>query len=141
MIDRVTIHDAEVHQLLRQLEAKMDDMSPVMREIAGILDRAVEENFEREGRPRWPALSPRTIKARERKGHWPGKMLQVSGLTAKSWTAAYAPHAARVGSNYKIAEYQELGTGRIPARAVRTLPESTVGEIKLKLMEWLFKGQ
>jgi phage virion morphogenesis protein len=141
MIDSISIHDQEVRQLLLQLGVKLDDMSPVMKPIAGILHDAVEKTFAQEGRPRWPALAPSTIRARTKAGHWPGKMLQVSGKTATSWVSAYASHAARVGSNYAIAAYQELGTKHIPARPVRTLTARDVGEIKLKLMEYLFKRQ
>jgi phage virion morphogenesis protein len=142
MTESIRIIDQEVRQLLHQLEAKLDDMTPVMKEIAGIMHHAVENTFEMEGRPRWPALAPATIRAREKKGHWPGKLLHVSGKTHNSWVSAFAPHAARVGSNYLIAVYNELGTKRgIPARPVRTLTARDIGEIKLKLMEYLFKRQ
>jgi phage gpG-like protein len=74
----ITVDDKGVVQLLKRIEQKMGNMRPVMRVIAGIMHDAVEENFEKEGRPKWKPLKKSTIKQRERKGHWPGKILQVA---------------------------------------------------------------
>jgi phage virion morphogenesis protein len=136
-----TINDAEVFQLIKQLQARGDDMSPVMKTISVLMNKSVEENFEREGRPRWPALKPATITARAKKGKWPGKMLQVSGLTAASWTRSSNRTQAIVGSNYKIAKYHELGTVRMPARPVRTLTARDIGEIRYALLQFLLSKQ
>ncbi|MCK9420233.1 MAG: phage virion morphogenesis protein [Nitrospirae bacterium] len=144
----ISIFDDEAHQLLKQLQERGDDLAPAMRKIAGIMAGAVELNFEREGRPRWPALAAGTIKQREKMGKWPGKILQRSGRLAKSWTKSSDRNSAKVGSNWPTARIHETGgdAGRghkahIPARPVRTLTARDIGEIKLVLMSYLFKGQ
>lgn len=142
----LTVHDAEVFQLIKQIQARGDDMSPVMKTISVIMNKAVEENFAREGRPRWPALAAATIVQRSKpdkggKSYWPGKMLQREGTTAASWTRRNTKSQAIVGSNYKVAGWHELGTSRMPARPVRTLTARDIGEIKYELMQFLFKKQ
>ncbi len=60
-------------------------MSDVTRKLAGIMLDSVEENFEKEGRPKkWTPLSDSTIKKREKKGFFPRKILQREGLRAGS---------------------------------------------------------
>lgn len=139
MID-IRIHDQEVFQLLRQLEQKLDDMKPAMVKIAGIMHDAVEENYEREGRPRWPALADATIAQRIRRGHWPGKILQATGKLAASWTQRAERTRAIVGSNYPLALYHEKGTRHMPARPVLKLTARDIGEIKMVLMGYLFRN-
>lgn len=124
-------------------------MAPAMDKIAGIMAAAVETNFAQEGRPHWPALAASTIKQREKKGHWPGKILQATGKHyAPSWTKRSDRNRAIVGTNWPAARIQELGgdAGRghkahIPARPVRTLTAKDIGEIKMVLLNHLFKGQ
>jgi phage gpG-like protein len=63
---KIEIDDREVKKLLNNLSSKLKDMSPVMRRVAGIMHDAVEENFEKQGRPNWKPLSPKTIKQRQK---------------------------------------------------------------------------
>ncbi len=149
MIEMISrIEDQEVHQLLRQLQERGDNLTPAMEKIAGIMHGAVEKNFDVEGRPKWPALAASTIKQREKIGKWPGKMLERKGQMKKSWTASFDRNRAVVGTNWPVARIHELGgqAGRghkatIPARPVRTLTARDIGDIKMVLMNYLFKGQ
>ena len=50
---KITIDDREVQKALQSLVDKVKDRRPLMRNIAGIMHDAVEQNFEAEGRPRW----------------------------------------------------------------------------------------
>ena len=51
-IDNKTVEDA-----LLKVASKCEDMKPLMKNIAGIMADAVEENFEQEGRPdKWQEL-------------------------------------------------------------------------------------
>jgi phage virion morphogenesis protein len=144
----IHVNDAEVQQLIRDIMARGDDMTPVMRTIARIMATSVDENFAREGSPKWPALATSTIVDREKKGYWPGKMLQRSGLLKQSYTRRVEPFRAIVGSNWPTARIHELGgaAGRghkvhIPARPVLNIPQSAVGEIRLALMDFMIKGE
>ncbi|WP_051271638.1 phage virion morphogenesis protein [Fundidesulfovibrio putealis] len=126
----IRVTNTEGLDKLRQLAAKGRILEPFMRKAAGIMADAVEENFEEEGRPRWPSLSAATIKDRERRGNWPGKMLQRSGQLASSISRHYDDTSASVGTNKIYAAIQNLGgkAGRgkkveVPAREFMKLGE------------------
>jgi len=144
----IRIDDKEVLRLLDQLIERGDDLAPVMRQVSGIMHDAVEENFEKEGRPRWPALAESTIIQREKKGYWPGKILQRTGTLASSYHRSYSKFRAVVGTNLKYARIQELGgeAGRghkvtIKSRPVLVLPGSSLDEIKQKIADYIQKGK
>jgi phage gpG-like protein len=61
----ITIDDREVKKMLEGLSSKLKDIRPLMKEIAGLMHNAVEENFEQEGRPRWKP-SKRALKESDR---------------------------------------------------------------------------
>lgn len=130
---RAEIDDRQIQETLRKLAKKVSDLTPFFREAAGILAEAVDENFEGEGRPeRWRPLAPATIKARSRKGHWPGMILNISGSRGLvgSITRHYDAHSAIVGTNKVYGPIHQFGgrTGRgrritIPARPFLTLDD------------------
>lgn len=106
---KIEIDDQDVQAMLKELARKVDDLTPFMRRAAGILHDAVEENFEQEGRPKWKALKPSTISQREKRGHWPGKILQVSGQLAASIDQQSGSDFALVGTNKKYARAHQEG--------------------------------
>jgi phage virion morphogenesis protein len=81
----------------------------LMQALAGIMMDEVEENFAQEGRPEWMGLKPSTIKARAKAGHWPGKILQVSGQLAASISESSTADTAVVGTNKEYAAIHQLG--------------------------------
>ncbi len=94
---------------LRRAAAQMQDTRPLMRSVAGIMMRAVEDNFEQQGRPAWADLHPGTKLARAKEGTWPGKILQRSGQLAASMVRKSDSNTAQVGSNKVYAAIQFLG--------------------------------
>ncbi len=106
---KIEVDDKDVRALLEKVKRRAEDPAPLMRQIAGIMADEVEENFEKEGRPKWRPLRPSTIKARARKGHWPGKILQVSGKLAASITQKADATSAQVGTNRAYAAIQQFG--------------------------------
>ncbi len=119
----VKIDDKQLQQALKRLADKTSDLTPLMQNIAGIMEDSVEENFEQEGRPKWQKLSPVTVKQRRKKGYWPGRILQMRGELASSITSDYDSNSAIVGTNKKYAAIHQFGgdAGRnkkvkIPAR-------------------------
>lgn len=143
----VKVDDRGAITLLKKLSKKMGDMSPVMKVIAGIMHDAVEENFKEEGRPRWTPLASATIGQREKKGHWPGKILQVSGQLAASVTEKHTSRSAQVGTNKVYAAIHQFGgkAGRghkvtIPARPFLKLDKGALEEIKRVIGEWMARG-
>lgn len=153
----IRIYDQEVHTMLNQLLSRSRNLSPVMRQISGIIHDAVEENFEKEGRPRWKPLKPSTIKQREREGKGTGRILQRSGSLAASCEPGHNATSAWVGTNKRYAATQHFGArkgqfgrtkrggpipwGDIPARPFLKLTSRDIGGIKMALMNYLLKGR
>jgi phage virion morphogenesis protein len=140
----IKIDDYEVKSALNDLLKKVKDMSPVMKKIAGIMHDAVEENFEKEGRPRWKPLSARTIAQRQKKGYWPGAILQMRGELAASISQSSDNDTAMVGTNKVYAAIHQFGgkAGRghkaqIPARPFLKLTDDDLDEIKKAIEEYL----
>lgn len=97
--------EPELKRILNNIRGK----NPLMKEIAALMLDEVYENFEQEGRPKWQSLSKSTIKERERKGFWPGKILQRTGQLLKSITSRYSNNSAEVGTNKVYAAIHQFG--------------------------------
>lgn len=98
-------------QLLNQVVSKLGDATPVMREIAGMLETTTQLNFRNQGRPSWLPLADSTRKQRLRrnKGSSVLMILQDSGMLANSITPNYGPDYAEIGTNVPYAAAQHLG--------------------------------
>src|SRR5574344_1469128 len=139
-IDNKAVEDA-----LLKFASKCEDMKPLMKNIAGIMADAVEENFEQEGRPdKWQELAESTIKHRKKTKHWPGRILQVEGQLATSITTQYDNESAIIGSNLAYAAIHQLGgqAGKgkkieIPARTYMKLLEQDSKKIIEKFAKYL----
>lgn len=138
----IKIESKEVERKLQELAKKSSDLKPLMKNIAGIFASAAEDNFAEEGRSgKWQNLSKITKKLREKKGKWPGQILQVSGQLASSVNTYYDNDSAVIGSNLEYAAIHQLGgqAGRnkkvtIPARPYIQLFNDNFDEI-LNLIE------
>ncbi|MDE9466878.1 phage virion morphogenesis protein [Xenorhabdus bovienii] len=109
---RIEIDLTEFQKALQQLTDGLVDRTPMMRQIAGIMADAVEENFKQQGRPAWLGWSP--AYAKKRAG---GKILQDTGRLASSIQQFSDNDEALVGTNVKYARiHQEGGTINRPAR-------------------------
>lgn len=110
---RISVDSAPIQASLRQLGQRLSDLTPVMREIAGVLADVTEEAFTQERDPStqtpWQRLQQSTIEARTRRGFWPGKVLQQTGQLAANVTQDHGRDFAVVGSNLDYAAIQQLG--------------------------------
>jgi phage gpG-like protein len=125
------IDDRECLRVLDKIARKGRDASPLMVAIEGDMLDAVEENFRQEGRPKWADLRPRTKKAREKKGHWPGQILQVKGILAKSVQGRHDSHSVIVGTNDKRAKLLHFGGEVAHGARERTLHFKQVNRGKI----------
>lgn len=106
----IRIDNKAVEEAILKVASKCEDLKPLMKNIAGIMADAVEENFEQEGRPdKWQELAESTIKKRKKTKHWPGKILQVEGQLATSITTQYDNESAVIGSNLEYSAIHQLG--------------------------------
>jgi len=111
----------EYQPVLRAMRRAADEMGngrPLMRSVAGIMMRAVEDNFEQEGRPKWKDLHPGTKLSRQKQNTWPGKILQRSGGLASSIQQQFDGQSAVVGTNKVYAAIQNFG-GRTSPHVIR----------------------
>lgn len=108
---KVTVDNQAVSQRLQQLLKVVDQPRPLMLQVAEALHAQSMAMFEQQGFPAnsWPSLKPSTIRSRSRAGHWPGKILQVTGRLAASVTPASGAGFAQIGSNLVYAPIQHLG--------------------------------
>lgn len=103
------IDDSGFTFVINELSKNAQNTAPLMRKISGDMMDSVEENFEREGRPRWKSLAESTIESRKKKKKWPGKILQVTGRLAKSIIVKTSKFEAVLGTNLKYARIHQKG--------------------------------
>ena len=122
---------------MQELASRGENLRPLMKNIAGIMATATEDNFKDDGRPdKWIDLSETTKKQRQKIGKYPGQILQVSGQLASSVSTAYDDNSAVIGSNLAYAAIHQLGgqAGKnkktsIPARPYLKLTDDNFEEI------------
>ncbi|MDQ7799542.1 MAG: phage virion morphogenesis protein [Candidatus Edwardsbacteria bacterium] len=129
MITFTVIND-KAQKYIRHMLAKLSDRRPLMRRIAADIHDAVEQNFAVGGRPGWDDLSDGTKDARRRKGHWPGRILVVSGQLKNSISERSDNDQAVVGTNKYYAAAHQFGfdgTVAIPQHTRRVKSRNVYG--------------
>lgn len=121
----IKIDNKEVLTRLQKLASRGENLRPLMKNIAGIMETATEDNFKDEGRPdKWVDLSETTKKQRQKIGKYPGQILQVTGQLAASISTYYDDNSAIIGSNLDYAAIHQLGgqTGKNKKTTIPTRP-------------------
>lgn len=78
---RIKVDDSKIKQLVKRLNRETDSkLSKVRKEIGRVVHNSIEDNFEKQGRPRWPKLAKATIEERKEKGYVPIHILQRTGF-------------------------------------------------------------
>lgn len=106
---KVKIDDRGLQNLLKQLAYKTNTKG-LLRQLGGIMLDAVEENFAKEGRPKWQKSK------RADREH--GQTLQDSGRLAKSITIKVDDKKVIVGTNIDYGEYNQFGA-KIPSVVIK----------------------
>jgi len=118
MTIRTTINDKEIKELFRVLDTNIRQMRPALRKIGGMLERASEVAFNRQG-PGWKPLSAK-YKAQKIKEFGAGKkILERDGTLAGSISSRIiGDDTVAVGSNLIYARPHQLGSPKqgIPKR-------------------------
>lgn len=148
----VEIFDAGLKARLAKMIAANENPRPLTAAWALDLHGSVEDVLAAQGKPRWSALSPVTIARRKEKGHWPGKMLQVTGSLASSIQPDSGADFARVSTNKVYATTQHFGAakgafgrskrgpipwGNIPARPFMVLTPAAKTQIVNRALKWV----
>ncbi|WP_421238526.1 phage virion morphogenesis protein [Aeromonas enteropelogenes] len=109
----ISFDTAQIQAAFARFRALGENPRPITRQIAGILADSTEQAFADEKDPQtgtpWTDLTPKHKAYREKKGYWPGKMLQMQGALAMSMTTGYGPTKAWIGSPMVYAAIHQLG--------------------------------
>jgi len=110
---KIEIQDRGVLDAFNRLLQASNDLSPAMRSVSRVLADAAERAFQSQSDPatgkKWDPLKPSTIRRREKKGHWPGSILQLSGILAGSIQSEYGRDYAMAGTNVPYATTHQFG--------------------------------
>lgn len=118
---QVTIDDAEVKDLIKQLGDRAADFKKPMTIAAEYMRFSIENNFKEGGRPtKWPPS-----KRAQRQG---GQTLRDKGRLLDSITYEAAEDSLRIGTNVKYARIHQFG-GIIPGGIIRAT--------RSKALRWL----
>lgn len=148
MLVRVGINIAGEQQLSRAFEAyegEITDMREPLQETAGILERAVGEQFATEGVSgtgrAWQPLSPDYQAWKDE--HYPGRPLMVregalrGELTTDAGIKELSPDRLVFGSDLDYAIYHQQGRGHNPARRLIDLNVGVRRSIDRAFASWL----
>ncbi|NIQ92893.1 MAG: phage virion morphogenesis protein [Desulfuromonadales bacterium] len=113
-------------RLSRRLETSAELLAPAVPVVA----RAIERNFEQEGRPLpWAPLAPDYARRKARR-FGPGlKILQRSGRLRRSITTRVEGDAIVASTDVAYAPFHQFGTRFLPARPFLVLTESDKEEV------------
>jgi len=101
-------------EIIELLKKKLSGDRELMLSIAETMRVSVLKNFGTEGMrlgKKWQRLSPATIKQRQKKGYWPGKILQRTGRLKKSIKSRADKTTASVSTNLVYAAIHQYGGG------------------------------
>lgn len=155
MID-IHFDDRDILKGLNALLKSTSDLTPAMREIAGVLADVPETSFENQASPDktpWPDLSDITKDRRAKSGNWPGQILRVTGQLASSIQSDYGKTFAVAETITKYARTHQFGAkkgefgttekgapipwGDIPPRPFFGLPDDSRDEILTLINRYL----
>jgi phage virion morphogenesis protein len=153
MAYEIEAKDQGVQSTLQLLMQHLDDLTPAMEDIAGILANVTEDAFETETSPfgdPWAPLAPSTLRQALKNGRSKPKILQDSGQMAASIATSAGQDYAELSVGKIQAAIQQFGgeTGRdyasvIPARSYvpidedGNLPDPVADEILEVLGDYL----
>jgi len=114
MTDSITVEidNQRINQVLHNLAARINDMTPIMQHVSERMLQGVEENFLTQGKnagEMWERLKKPTIKAREFLRFTPIKILTQTGALVTSISNNSDANNAVVGTNSKYAAVHQFG--------------------------------
>ena len=121
-------------------------LTPILPEIEQIINFGIQEQFETEGKyfgSGWEPLKESTIKRRQSKKKWPGKILQVTGGLASSVTSDSQNASLVIGLSKSYAVHLHYGTknDKMKARPILPtfLPQEMLDQIADVVANHIFK--
>ena len=136
---QIDLDDAELRAGLKQLAARIGDLTPFFRDVGEDLLNSTRERFGTQTSPAgvpWEALSP-AYRKRKRKNR--DKILTLDGSLRGTLTYAIAPNELRIGSPLIYGATHQFGRPEagIPARPFLGLSDADREAILDALRDWL----
>ncbi len=130
----VKVTHINLDKKLSKLSNRYQHPRKLMLAVSGDMMDAVEENFEREGRPKWPQLTESTLRQRRRTGK-NGPILQPgnAGGLAASINSRATNTEAIAGTNKHYGKYLQKGTKNMKKRPFLKLTDGDVSHIKTRV--------
>ena len=109
-------------EIIESLKKQLSNKRGLMLSVAETMRVSVLKNFETEGTrlgKKWQKLAQSTIKERQKKGYWPGKILQKTGNLMDSIISSANENSASVSTNLVYAAIHQYG-GYIHRTSLKT---------------------
>jgi len=108
---KITLNTRALSEELAHLDKAISHPRSLMLSVAETLHAQAMAIFHNEGWPAgsWPSLRKSTQRSRAKNGHWPGKMLQVTGRLMSSIQTSAGADYAQIGTNTAYAAIQHFG--------------------------------
>jgi len=135
----IRIDTKEIRQALQKAQRTLGNLSPIMANVAQLMRRTVEKNFDAEGRDEmgrtkiWKPLAPSTQKQRARykgEAYAEHPILEYKGRLKQSINTAHGKDFAQVYTGVRYGVYHQVGTRKMPARPFMVMPKSDLAEIR-----------
>lgn len=122
----VTDFERSLGELIRSFENR----APLMRMLAGMMEDAVQENFEQQGRPKWLGWSPRYAKRRGRVRYCSGLVgwLRASFSTATTIWRQSGPMSSMLAFTSRVVR---LASPHVASRLITTTTRTAPSTISL----------
>ncbi|MFQ5927628.1 MAG: phage virion morphogenesis protein [Terriglobia bacterium] len=131
---QLTLNPRPLELRLEALAERLSDLKGLLEGLAPLAARAIERNFDEEGRPRpWPPLTPATLRRKP-----PGlKILELTGRLRRSIRTRVEGRALVLSTDVPYAAAHQFGLPqrRLPARPFLVLTRENQEEAARALAE------
>ena len=135
----ITLNDAEIQAELKQLAAKLTDLTPFFKDVGETLLNSTRERFRRQTAPDgtpWAALSPAYAARKKRNKN---KILTLWGHLRGTLVKQADQDSLRIGTPLVYGATHQFGRGAIPARPFLGLSEDDRQALLDALNDYLTK--
>lgn len=135
----VKLDTKELNKLFGKLEFNTKDLRPALRKIGGVMERASEVAFDRQG-PGWKRLKQKTKDAKQKAGLSP-KILTGRGDLVAHNTTEITANSVFHGNNLIYARPHNLGSPKqgIPQREFLILDDAVIRKSQIIIRRHLLR--
>jgi len=137
---KVTIKSSEVKKLFEKFGFNAQNIRPALIKIGGVLERASENAFDRQG-PGWKPLKPAT-KTQKQKAGFGNKILTRQGELANSVSSQIEGSTVFIGTTSEYGGVHQFGfpARKIPKREFLIVSEAELRKSNFIISKHLLQG-